>query len=210
MSVIVEQYNKEWPQQFENIKSELEHHLQDIDYLSVEHVGSTSVPGLVAKPIIDVDIIVTRDNVQPAIDALIEKGKFDYLGELGIVDRHSFKDPNQSNRHNVYLCVDGVAQTRNHLSLRDTLRSDSELRDEYARVKLELAAKANNIVDYMVAKGNVIQKILKPQPLRQLPTPLIPRITLNLHLQLPLVLQSFLQGIDESCHGFCSVTLALH
>ncbi|KAI4667655.1 uncharacterized protein J4E88_010175 [Alternaria novae-zelandiae] len=161
MSVIIEQYNKEWPQQFETIKSELEHHLQDIDYLSIEHVGSTSVPGLVAKPIIDVDIIVTRDNVQPAIDALIEKGRFDYLGELGIVDRHAFKDPNQSNRHNVYLCVDGVAQTRNHLSLRDTLRSDNELRDEYARVKLELAAKANNIVDYMVAKGNVIQKILK-------------------------------------------------
>ncbi|CAN9150134.1 unnamed protein product [Alternaria alternata] len=161
MSVIIEQYNKEWPQQFESIKSQLEHYLQDVDYLSIEHVGSTSVPDLVAKPIIDVDIIVTRDNVQPAIDTLIAKAKFDYLGELGIEDRHVFKDPNQSLRHNIYVCVDGVAQTRNHLSLRDTLRSNVELRGEYARVKLELAAKTNNIIDYMIGKGNIIQKILK-------------------------------------------------
>jgi GrpB-like predicted nucleotidyltransferase (UPF0157 family)/RimJ/RimL family protein N-acetyltransferase len=160
MSVIVEQYNAEWPKQFEEIKSELENHLQDVDYLSIEHVGSTSVPGLVAKPIIDVDVIVSRDNVQSAIDALVTNGKFDYLGELGVVDRHAFKDANQSVPHNIYVCVDGAFQTRNHLSLRDTLRTNSELRDEYARVKLELAAKSTNIVDYVEAKGTVIQKIL--------------------------------------------------
>jgi GrpB-like predicted nucleotidyltransferase (UPF0157 family)/RimJ/RimL family protein N-acetyltransferase len=161
MSIIVEQYNPEWPQQFEAIRAELQDYLQDVEYLSIEHVGSTAVPGLVAKPIIDVDIIVARDNVQPAIDALTANGKFDYLGELGIVDRHAFKDPNHSMRHNIYVCVDGVPQTRNHLNLRDTLRCNMELRDEYAHVKLELAAKSTNIVDYLVAKGHVIQKILK-------------------------------------------------
>jgi GrpB-like predicted nucleotidyltransferase (UPF0157 family)/RimJ/RimL family protein N-acetyltransferase len=161
MSVIVEQYNPEWPQQFEGIRSELQDYLQEVEYLSIEHVGSTSVPGLAAKPIIDVDVIVTRDNVQTAIDALIANGKFDYLGELGIVDRHAFKDPKHAMHHNIYVCVDGVPQTRNHLSLRDTLRSNQDLRDEYAHVKLELAAKSTNIVDYLVAKGNVIQKILK-------------------------------------------------
>ncbi|KAJ4373060.1 hypothetical protein N0V83_003351 [Neocucurbitaria cava] len=161
MSVVVEQYNSEWPQQFQSIKSELETYLKDIEYLSIEHVGSTSVPGLAAKPIIDIDIIVTRGNLQPTIDALIANGKFDYLGELGIVDRHVFKDPNQSTRHNIYVCVDGVAQTRNHLGLRDTLRRDSELRDEYARVKLDLAAKNTNIIDYLEAKSVIIQKILR-------------------------------------------------
>ncbi|RMZ74693.1 arabinogalactan endo-beta-14-galactanase [Pyrenophora seminiperda CCB06] len=160
MSVVVEQYNTNWPQQFEKIKAELEHHLQDVDYLTIEHVGSTSVPGLAAKPFIDVDIIVTRDNVQPTMDALIANGKLDYLGELGIVDRHAFKDPSNSTRHNIYVCVDGAAQTRNHLSLRDTLRTNASLRDEYARVKLELAANSTNIVDYIVAKGAIIQKIL--------------------------------------------------
>jgi GrpB-like predicted nucleotidyltransferase (UPF0157 family)/RimJ/RimL family protein N-acetyltransferase len=161
MSVIVEQYNPEWPQHFEIIRTELQDYLQDVEYLSIEHVGSTSVPGLVAKPIIDIDIVVTRSNVQSAIDALIEKGKFDYLGELDIVDRHAFKNLHQPIRHNIYVCVDGVAHLRNHLSLRDTLRSNTELRDEYAQVKLELGAKSTNIVDYMIAKGPTIQKILK-------------------------------------------------
>ena len=160
MSVVVEQYNTKWPQQFEEIKAELEGYLQGVDYLSIEHVGSTAVAGLAAKPIIDVDIIATRDNVQTVIDALTANGRLDYLGELGIVDRHAFKDPNNSTRHNIYVCVDGAAQTRNHLSLRDTLRTNASLRDEYARAKLELAANSTNIVDYLVAKGAVIQKIL--------------------------------------------------
>lgn len=161
MSVIVEKYNPEWPNQFQQIKSGLETYLEDVEYISIEHVGSTSVPGLAAKPIIDVDIIVTRENVEPAKEALTGKANFDYLGELGIIDRHVFKDPNQTLRHNIYVCVDGVAQTRNHLGLRDTLRTNKELRDEYARVKLDLAAKDTNIIDYLEAKGVVIQKILK-------------------------------------------------
>ncbi|EUC44028.1 hypothetical protein COCMIDRAFT_99319 [Bipolaris oryzae ATCC 44560] len=160
MSVTVDQYNEEWPKQFEKIKAELENHLRDVDYLSIEHVGSTSVPGLVAKPIIDIDVIVSRDNLQSAIDALTTNGKLDHLGELGVVDRHAFKDPNQPIPHNIYVCVDGAVQTRNHLNLRDTLRTNSELRDEYARVKLELAATSTNIVDYVYAKSTVIQKIL--------------------------------------------------
>ncbi|KAF2848382.1 acyl-CoA N-acyltransferase [Plenodomus tracheiphilus IPT5] len=161
MSVVVEQYDPKWPVEFESIKSDLVKYLQGVDYLSIEHVGSTSVPGLAAKPVIDVDIIVTREHVQSAIGALIEHGNYDYLGELGITDRHSFKDPKQSTRYNIYVCVDNVVQTRNHLVLRDTLRSNTELRDEYARVKLELAARSTNIIDYMVGKGTVIQKILK-------------------------------------------------
>lgn len=161
MSVVVEQYNPAWPREFETIKKELEEHLANVKYLSIEHVGSTAVPGLAAKPTIDVDIIVVREHVQPTIDALIGNGKFDYLGELGIVDRHVFKDPNESTHRNIYVCVDGVAQTRNHIGLRDTLRSNAQLRDEYARVKLELAARSTNIIDYIVGKGNIIQKILK-------------------------------------------------
>lgn len=161
MAIIVKQYNPEWPHEFESIKSKLEYYLQGVGYLSIEHVGSTSVPGLVAKPVIDVDILVTRENVQAAVDALTAKAKFDYLGELGIVDCHVFKDPNHSTRHNIFVCVDGVAQTRNHLVLRDTLRSNVQLRDKYAREKLELAAKSTNIIDYIVAKGNVIQRILR-------------------------------------------------
>jgi GrpB-like predicted nucleotidyltransferase (UPF0157 family)/RimJ/RimL family protein N-acetyltransferase len=160
MSVTVEQYNPQWPSHFEQIKSELESHLTSVSIISIEHVGSTSVPGLAAKPIIDIDIIVTRENVQPAIDALVKHG-FTYLGELGIIDRHAIRDPNQSPARNIYICVEGAFQTRNHLGLRDTLRSNPDLRDEYARVKLDLAAKGTNLVDYIQGKSDIVQKILK-------------------------------------------------
>jgi GrpB-like predicted nucleotidyltransferase (UPF0157 family)/RimJ/RimL family protein N-acetyltransferase len=159
MSVVVEHYNPEWPLQFEVIKKEYESYLQGADIVSIEHVGSTSIPGLAAKPIIDIDIIVTRPNIQPAVDALVANS-FTYLGELGIVDRHCLKDPNQSPVRNTYICVEGSFQTRNHLGVRDTLRKNPQLRDEYAKVKLELAAKDTNIVDYIEAKGPIIQKVL--------------------------------------------------
>lgn len=161
MSVVVEQYNPEWPSYFQKIKSELEAYLRDVILVSIEHVGSTSVPGLAAKPIIDVDIIVEPENVQNAIDALVANGKFTYLGELGIADRHCLKDPNQSPARNIYICVDGAFQTRNHLGVRDTLCLNPALRDEYAQVKLELAAQGLNIVDYVKAKSGIVQKILK-------------------------------------------------
>ena len=161
MPVVVEQHDPEWAKAFESIKSALARCLDHVDYVSIEHVGSTSVPGLVANPVIDVDIIVTRGQLQTAIDALIDKGKYDHLGELGVIDCHAFTDPNPSTRYNMYVCVDGAAPTRNHLGLRDTLRSNAALRDEYARIKLALAAHATNMVDYHVGKGAVIQKILQ-------------------------------------------------
>jgi GrpB-like predicted nucleotidyltransferase (UPF0157 family)/RimJ/RimL family protein N-acetyltransferase len=161
MSVIVKPYDPKWPQYFQQIKSELEKYLHGAPYLTIEHVGSTSVPGLAAKPIIDIDIIVARDDVQAVINALVDRGKFDCLGEMGITDRHVLRDPNRSPRRNVYVCVDGVAQTRNHIALRDTLRSHPALRDEYAQVKLDLAAADTNIIDYVAAKGTIVQRILR-------------------------------------------------
>lgn len=159
MTVVVEQYNEKWPLEFKIIKKELEAHLQGVDILSIEHVGSTSIPGLAAKPIIDIDIIVSRSNVQAASDALVSNS-FTYLGELGIEDRHAVKDPNQSPPRNIYICVEGAFQTRNHLAVRDTLRENAQLREEYGKVKLELAAKGTNIIDYVEAKGPFLQKVL--------------------------------------------------
>ncbi|KAF2020141.1 acyl-CoA N-acyltransferase [Aaosphaeria arxii CBS 175.79] len=161
MSVTVEHYNPAWPTQFQTIKTRLETFLTNVPVLSIEHVGSTSVPGLAAKPTIDIDIIVARENVRAAIDSLVANGNFTDVGELGIVDRHVMRDPEQDPRRNIYVCVDGAFSLRNHLSVRDTLRGNPELRDEYARVKLELAARDTNIVDYVEAKGDVVQKILR-------------------------------------------------
>jgi len=161
MAVTVEPYNPAWPSQFESIKADLQPHLASVNIISIEHVGSTSVPNLAAKPIIDIDIIVTRENAQPAINALVANANFVHLGDLGIADRHALKDPNQSPKRNIYVCVEGALHTRNHIGVRDTLRVNSALRDEYGAFKSQIATQGTNIVDYVEAKSGILQKILK-------------------------------------------------
>ncbi|KAF2873913.1 GrpB protein-domain-containing protein [Massariosphaeria phaeospora] len=161
MSVVVEEYNPEWPAQFQKMKLSLETYLMDVPIVSIEHVGSTSVPGLAAKPTIDIDIIVMRAQIQSAINALVTKGDFVYLGELGIADRHALESPYQLPNRNIYVCVQGAFQTRNHLAVRDTLRSNVALRDEYSAVKLSLAARGIDIANYVEAKSPILQRILK-------------------------------------------------
>lgn len=165
--VIVEPYNPQWATDFETIKSELIRALENVDVLAIEHVGSTSVPGLAAKPIIDIDIVVTRDTVPAATDALTTaEGGYVYRGELGIVDRHAFTyilevSGRKSPKRNLYVCVAGCQSLRNHIGVRDVLGRDPGLRAEYERVKKSLAETAKDVDEYCEAKTDVLTKILK-------------------------------------------------
>lgn len=87
-------YDASWPRRFEVLKEEYSAAPAgfDVEVLAIEHVGSTSVPGLAAKPIIDCDIVVTAEHVALASDVLVELG-FQPLGELGIPQRWAFKEP---------------------------------------------------------------------------------------------------------------------
>ena len=89
------------------------------------------MPGLPAKPIIDIDIVVGSEALPRALAAL-ESAGYVYQGELGIDDRHAFKARDDQPRRNVYVCLDGCLALRNHLAVRETLRSNTDLRDEYA------------------------------------------------------------------------------
>lgn len=160
MPVQVVPYDPEWPRQFQQIKTELETLLDGVDIVSIEHVGSTSVPGLAAKPIIDIDIIATNDQLQPAISAL-QRGNLLYMGELGIQDRHAFRSPFESPSRNLYICIQDCAALRNHLSVRDLLRRDPELRKEYGDLKLEIASENLEIHGYMAKKNAMVLRLLE-------------------------------------------------
>lgn len=87
-------YDPSWPRRFEALRDEYSAALtqSDLDVIAIEHAGSTSVPGLAAKPIIDCDIVVTADQVSAASGVLVGLG-FRALGELGIPRRWAFKEP---------------------------------------------------------------------------------------------------------------------
>lgn len=126
----------------------------------VEHVGSTAVPGLAAKPILDIDVIVDGAEMPAAVAAMVSIG-YVHRGDLGVADREAFHAPDESPRRNVYLCRAGTLNVRNHLAVRDLLRKRADLRDEYAAVKLGLAAEPDmDISTYIARKSAVLQKVL--------------------------------------------------
>ena len=159
--VIVKKYDPCWPQAFRRISQELMNGLQDC-IISVEHVGSTSVPGLAAKPIIDLDVVIS-DNIP--LETVIDKlGKLGYVheGDLGITGREAFcyEDKPHLYKHHLYVCRESSTELHRHLTFRDYLRNHPEDAAEYGAVKLKAASLyPNSIDDYMNHKSDVIYKI---------------------------------------------------
>jgi GrpB-like predicted nucleotidyltransferase (UPF0157 family) len=128
--------------------------------VAIEHVGSTSVPGLAAKPIIDIDVVVDRAHVDVAVAAL-EAAGYTPLGDMGVPERYAFKTPAGSIRQNTYVTVEGCLSLRNHLGLRDVLRNDPILRADYSAVKKRLADETDDIDVYIDGKTSIVRRILE-------------------------------------------------
>jgi GrpB-like predicted nucleotidyltransferase (UPF0157 family) len=158
----VSDYDPEWPARFEALKREYAAAMSDANVPVVgiaEHVGSTAVPGLAAKPIIDCDIVVADRDVAAASDVLVTLG-FRPLGELGIPSRWAFEAPEQLAGTHTYVIIEGSLALRNHLAVRDTLRADPALREEYASAKRLATATARDIDEYGGLKNSTVQRIL--------------------------------------------------
>ena len=126
----------------------------------VEHVGSTSVPGLAAKPILDIDVVDEPQDVPDAIAALESIG-YVHRGDLGVTGREAFH-ASDGPRRNVYVCTAGTMNVRNHLAVRDVLRRRDDLRDAYADVKRALADDPTMDIDtYLAGKSAVLQQVLE-------------------------------------------------
>lgn len=139
-SVILEEYNPSWPEKFEEEKVHLMAVAKDWHYGSIEHVGSTAVPGMVAKPVIDVMFgVKTLDESKPAIDALVKNG-YEYWPYKTEV-MHWFCKPSDAFRtHHLHLIPFKSPLWEERIKFRDLLRSNSSLATQYANLKRELAA----------------------------------------------------------------------
>jgi GrpB-like predicted nucleotidyltransferase (UPF0157 family) len=127
----------------------------------IEHVGSTAVPGLTAKPIIDIDIVVaTPADVVATRTALTQIG-YQWRGDQGIPGREAFAQPRGWFRHHLYVCQTGTLALRNHLCLRDALRNDPVLCQRYADLKVALSRTPGiTMTDYVAGKSDFIVTIL--------------------------------------------------
>jgi GrpB-like predicted nucleotidyltransferase (UPF0157 family) len=159
--IAVVDYDPAWPGRFEELRREYAQAMAAaaVPVVAIEHVGSTSVPGLAAKPVIDCDIVVAEQDVAAASLALSTLG-FRPLGELGIPLRWAFKEPEHLAGTNTYVIVEGSLSLRNHLAVRDILRHDTALREQYAAVKRQAGATAADIDEYGRGKNAMVHKIL--------------------------------------------------
>lgn len=155
----VVEYDPRWPALFEREASRIRQALGD-RALRIEHTGSTSVPGLAAKPVIDIVLVVGNSADEDAYRAALEGAGYSLrLQETEWYEHRMFKGP--EGETNLHVFSDGCPEVQRVLMFRDWLRKDDADRDLYAAVKQELAEKEWDSVDeYAAAKSAVIQEIL--------------------------------------------------
>ena len=161
--VVVLPYDAKWKSDFEKIKQEIENALGDL-IVGVEHVGSTSVDGLSAKPCIDIDVVIKDYSVfDDVIDKLASIG-YIHEGNLGIEDREAFKylDKPHLQTHHLYVCPQHSEELHRHITFRDFLRKTPEAVKRYGIVK-EKAAQLfpDDIEKYIAHKSPCIEELYK-------------------------------------------------
>lgn len=161
-SIKLSEYNLEWPSQFEAEKDFLMNVIGKWFYGSVEHVGSTAVPGLIAKPVIDIMFGVRSLKASlPVIDIMVKNG-YEYSPYKKHV-MHWFCKPSDAFRtHHLHLVPYESPLWKERILFRDLLRSNKEIANEYSQLKLDLAARYREDREtYTQAKGPFIQQALK-------------------------------------------------
>lgn len=157
--VLVADYDSDWPRLYER---EVERVTAILGgrALQLEHVGSTSVPGLPAKPVIDMDLVVADSADEPAyLPDLLATGYRLVIREPAWYEHRSLKGPDTN--INLHVFSPGCEEVARHLLFRDWLRTHADDRDLYARTKRELAGREwTYIQQYADAKSEVVAAIL--------------------------------------------------
>ena len=161
--VVVLPYDERWEQDFLQIKDEI---LSAVGELAVgiEHVGSTSVRGLSAKPIIDIDVVIEDHSRLGALISALDRIGYRHEGDLGIAGREAFKYAGKEHlrKHHLYVCPRDSAELRRHIAFRDYLRTHPEAVRAYSRIKEEGARLYPHDIDgYIRHKSSFIEGIYR-------------------------------------------------
>lgn len=157
-TVIVLPYDPQWRADFEAIRAELQEAVGELA-LSIEHVGSTAVEGLSAKPIIDIDLVISDASALPLAVERLGKAGYVHEGDLGIEGREAFRYSGKPHlrTHHLYVCPRDSKELFRHITFRDFLRTHPDAVRQYSQVK-ETSARLfpHDIDKYMEYKGPCI------------------------------------------------------
>jgi GrpB-like predicted nucleotidyltransferase (UPF0157 family) len=149
--MILAPHNPEWAAEFAAFRDVYMNSLATL-ILRVEHVGSTAVPNLMAKPILDIDLVMPSYDVFPDVVALLRRLGYLHNGDQGVKEREAFKPldnqapytvpPRNWMSHHLYVCPVHSLELSRHLVFRDALRAHDNLREEYETRKLDIAGRS--------------------------------------------------------------------
>jgi GrpB-like predicted nucleotidyltransferase (UPF0157 family) len=162
---LVEKYNPEWPKWFEEIKTFLGEKLAKA-CLRIEHAGSTSIPGMIAKPIIDINIVIKPETWEQVKTFLEERG-YHHEGDLGIKDREAFKFYDEALKkslpdHHMYVTPEHSEELKRQIAFRDYHKTHPADRERLGALKWSLAEKFDNDkYPYMNGKDVMVKEITR-------------------------------------------------
>jgi GrpB-like predicted nucleotidyltransferase (UPF0157 family) len=163
--LVVRAYDPRWPREFDRLRQRALTVLGDLA-VAVEHVGSTAIPGLAGKPVIDLDIVVSSpEDVSVALDRLATVG-YEREGRGGVVATvgglTATHWPREERRHHLYIVIAGSRVHRERLAFRDYLRAHPEQTRRYADRKLHAAQDAAGDWErYTELKQEFVERVLR-------------------------------------------------
>jgi len=160
MPITLAPYDPRWPARFHEARTELVRVLDAEWLVAIEHVGSTAVPGLSAKPIIDMLAGVrSLESVVTADEAIRGIGYLPWVGADGRIS-YERRDPKGEPTHHAHFVAYGGLLWHSQLAFRDALRGNPSNREAYERLKRDLAARYTDTRDYSEAKGPFVRALL--------------------------------------------------
>lgn len=161
--VTVLPYDSAWVSAFERIRAEIEDAVGDL-VIGIEHVGSTSVKGMSAKPCIDMDVVILDRGMFDAVADRLQRIGYTHEGDLGIKDREAFKYTGKEHlmAHHLYVCPLTSAELHRHTVFRDYLRSNADAVKQYSAVKEKAEALfPYDIEQYIAYKSPCIEALYR-------------------------------------------------
>ena len=161
--VVISDYDPAWPERYEMLRGRLASALGELA-AAIEHVGSTAVPGMAAKPVIDlVVLLASKDDLPAVIERLADLG-YRHEGDLGIVGREAFATPPgyAAHDHHLYVCAPDWGGYGDQILFRDYLRARAGAAAAYAELKRALAVQfRNDRTAYTDGKAAFVRSILE-------------------------------------------------
>lgn len=152
-------YQEEWPLLFEKEAEKLQRVFRN-ELIAIHHIGSTSVPGLQAKPVIDMLPVVNDIQLVANYNQKMRELDYEPMGEYEIPGRRFFRKGGDKRTHHIHIFQIGSDEITRHLAFRDYLRKHPEDKKRYGDLKMKLAQQfPDDMESYIKGKERLVKEI---------------------------------------------------